>query len=281
MIEYEGYMDIAIQEAKESLKEGNSGYGVVIGLNGQIISRAHDTAKTDGDPTAHASVNITIKIANEKKIDFSKCVLIATHEPCQMCLTAIASSGIRTVGFGHSAKTVSRQKDPSGRGAFKQPEIQIIEGIKSKECSLFYLKSVRDEVTKLRNVTPKKLDQMAAELTRKREEWFLSHYSDYRQARGLEAGYELFLRKLSITTEEAPVVSEDEKQWVIHSKNFCPTLEACKILDLDTRTICKALNEAPTDDLLKLFNPHLSFSRNYDKLRPYTPFCEEIISLEK
>jgi len=63
--------------------------------------------------------------------------------------------------------------------------------------------------------------------------------------------------------------------------NFRPTLEAGKILDLDTRTICKMLNITPTDDLLKLFNPKLLFSPNYNKIRPITSFCEEMISIEE
>lgn len=68
---------------------------------------------------------------------------------------------------------------------------------------------------------------------------------------------------------------------VFHSMNFCPTLEACKILKLDTRHVCKRLNESSTDTLIKQIDCRLSFSRNYNKLRPYTEYCEEMISLSK
>ncbi len=67
---------------------------------------------------------------------------------------------------------------------------------------------------------------------------------------------------------------------VIHSKNFCPTLEACKILGLDTREVCKELNEEPTQALLQQLDPRLAFTRNYNALRPYEEFCEEMIILK-
>jgi len=76
-------------------------------------------------------------------------------------------------------------------------------------------------------------------------------------------------------------VDKNEEKIVIHSMNFCPTLEACKILNLDTRVVCKEFSEVPTDVLLKLLNPRLSFHRNYEKLRPYSPYCEEIITFDK
>lgn len=67
---------------------------------------------------------------------------------------------------------------------------------------------------------------------------------------------------------------------MFHSQNFCPTLEACKILGLDTRMVCKTVNEGPTDALVKQFYEKLEFGRNYDKLRPYSDYCEEMVFLK-
>ena len=63
--------------------------------------------------------------------------------------------------------------------------------------------------------------------------------------------------------------------------NFCPTLEACKILNLDTRKICKLYNENATDVLIKQIDKNLIFVRNYKKLRPYSEYCEEMIIDER
>ena len=77
-----------------------------------------------------------------------------------------------------------------------------------------------------------------------------------------------------------PIIKRSDKEIVFHSKNFCPTLEACKILEIDTRKICRKMNENSTHALIKQINSQLSFSRNYEKLRPYTDYCEEMISIE-
>jgi len=50
-------MSIAIEEAKASLKGGNSGFGAVLIKDTVLITNAHDTAKTLNDPTAHAEIN--------------------------------------------------------------------------------------------------------------------------------------------------------------------------------------------------------------------------------
>jgi hypothetical protein len=58
-------------------------------------------------------------------------------------------------------------------------------------------------------------------------------------------------------------------------------LEACKVLQLDTRKVCRLYSECSTDTLVKQIHPKLRFSRNYEKLRPYHESCEEIIEFER
>jgi len=55
----------------------------------------------------------------------------------------------------------------------------------------------------------------------------------------LDSGYRLLLERFRISQDEAPVVHKTDKEIVFHSMNFCPTLEACCILCLDTRHVCK------------------------------------------
>jgi tRNA(adenine34) deaminase len=68
---------------------------------------------------------------------------------------------------------------------------------------------------------------------------------------------------------------------VIRWWNHCPTLEACRKLGLDTRQICRKVYQQPVQVFLAKLDSGLRFGRNYEALRPYTPYCEEIISLEK
>jgi tRNA(adenine34) deaminase len=68
-----------------------------------------------------------------------------------------------------------------------------------------------------------------------------------------------------------------EAEIVFHSANFCSTLEACRILELDTRHVCRLYNEKATQELIRQIDPRLRFSRNYEKLRPQSAYCEEMI----
>jgi tRNA(Arg) A34 adenosine deaminase TadA len=61
--DYKKFMKIAIEEAKDSLKEGNKGFGAVLVKNGKIIAKAHDTEVTNSSPTAHAEMNAIRKAA--------------------------------------------------------------------------------------------------------------------------------------------------------------------------------------------------------------------------
>lgn len=141
---------------------------------------------------------------------------------------------------------------------------------------------IQREIARLQNADEAALCALNEDSVQRRTAWFAEHRAEFGFLCGdsLEAGYRLLLARFGIPPEEAPVVERTEYKIVFHSQNFCPTLEACRRLGLDTRHVCKRLNEQATDALVKLVNPRLAFSRNYERLRPYAPYCEETISLE-
>ena len=279
-------MNIAIEEAKTSLKEGNSGFGAVIIKYGELISKAHDTDKTSNDPTAHAEITAIRFAAEKNKGDFGGCMLVSTHEPCPMCATAIVWAGIKKIAFGYAIQESLLQGrkriDFSCKELFHRSgaTVEILSDLKKEDCALLYNRQVRKSIKQLRKADSAKLKQLAEDLTKKRLDWLSTQKINQVSDNCLDIAYRLFLEKLSITAEEAPIVERQKDRLVIHSKNFCPTLEACKILDLDTRVICKKLNEGPTQTLLGQLNPKLRFKRNYNSIRPFTPYCEEMIIVD-
>lgn len=287
MHKIEKLMHIALAEARISLREGNSGFGAVIVKGHDVISKAHDTDKTSGDPTEHAEMNAIRSAAGKLGKNLTGCVLVSTHEPCPMCSTAILWAGISEVAYGYPIKEAIEQ----GRKRVDLPlkeifsrageKIVVHENILRDECAVLYNRAVRDSIDQLRDADEKKLKILASDLSEKRLEWFSKNCSSLAGSDEdvLDTGYQVFLKKLGITENQAPIVSRDERSIVLHSKNFCPTLEACKILDLDTRFVCRHLTEKPTTDLLRKVHPKLRFSRNFDRLRPYTTYCEEMIFL--
>lgn len=286
-MDFEQPMRIAIGEAKESLREGNNGFGAVILKEGELIASSHDKEDSEGDPTSHAEINAIRQASRKLGKKLSGCILISTHEPCPMCSSAIVWSGIHVIAYGYSiqdALTQNRKRiNLSCAEFFRQinADIEIHEGILKDECSVLYRDDVRKEIEHLRCADDRMLGMLNEDSICRRTKWFHENKNsfDFLSQDLLNSGYRLLLERFRISPDEAPVVHKTEEEIVFHSMNFCPTLEACKILGLDTRHICKKLNETSTDTLVKQIDSSLSFSRNYEKLRPYTEYCEEMIRI--
>ena len=90
--------------------------------------------------------------------------------------------------------------------------------------------------------------------------------------------YERYLR-ISVLAD-GEIIEQSEKRLVMRWRNHCPTLDACQKLGLDTREVCMKAYERPVEEFLKAIHPKLRFERNYEHIRPYAAFCEEIILLD-
>jgi tRNA(adenine34) deaminase len=95
--------------------------------------------------------------------------------------------------------------------------------------------------------------------------------------------YRLFyLDYLGLSIPEAgELVESSPTRLVMRWWNPCPTLDACQKFGLDTRFVCKLAYHLPVQVFLNAVDTRLRFDRNYAALRPYTPYCEEIITLQK
>jgi tRNA(adenine34) deaminase len=148
-----------------------------------------------------------------------------------------------------------------------------------EDCSVQRNQEVRAEVTRLRGASDDQLRAYDKERETRRIAWYHQTQNAARpEADPLERAYRVLLQKLGVQEDQAPIVQMDGKAIIFHSKNFCPTLEACKILGLDTRRVCRLYNEKSTDALVRQVDPRLTFSRNHERLRPYSEYCEESIS---
>lgn len=286
-MELEQFMELAIKEAEASLREGNNGFGAVIVRKGTVIASAHDREDTLSDPTSHAEMNVIREASIKIGKKLTGCTLVCTHEPCPMCAFAIVWAGIDEVVYGYPIQDALNQ----GRKRINLPcneafhmagaDIKVQGGVLREKCSVLYREDVRREIKNLQGADDSGLSALNEDSVRRRTGWFDENMArlDFGLADLPYAGYRLLLERFHITENEAPVVMRSAKEIVFHSMNFCPTLEACRILGLDTRYVCKRLNEASTDALVKKIDGRLCFSRNYDCLRPNTAYCEERVSL--
>jgi tRNA(adenine34) deaminase len=163
-------------------------------------------------------------------------------------------------------------------------EITIKELQKVETDGFIRLFKYMEEVGKL--IGRDKALQILEDVTaRKRLEW-LSKNKNRLNLEGniLEKAYNVFYQEyLGLTPDDLEIVEKSERRLVIRSRNYCPVLEACKALGLerfDTREICKKVYERPVQIFLEQISPRIRFSRNYDRIRPYAEYCEEIMELE-
>lgn len=136
---------------------------------------------------------------------------------------------------------------------------------------------VRQQIERLQK---QDFQAIEAEVTRKRTAWIRQNCPNEpgknplspRQAFDL-----LFFEYMGLSREDLPVILETDQQITWLSKNKCPTLEACQALKLDTRLVCRAIFETPTQAFLSELNPQLKFIRSYEEIRPFANHCQESI----
>jgi tRNA(adenine34) deaminase len=98
---HDHYMQLALDEAEQALREDEVPIGAVIVYDGRVIARAHNQREQLHDPTAHAEM-IAITQAAEARQSWrlDGCTLYVTLEPCPMCAGAILQARIPLVVYG-------------------------------------------------------------------------------------------------------------------------------------------------------------------------------------
>ena len=96
----DGFMQIAINEARVAQAEGNYPYGSVLARSGEIMSVGRNYMNTHNDPTSHAEIE-AIRAAGLQE-NYQGVVMYASAFPCLMCAGPIVMLGIRELVVGAS-----------------------------------------------------------------------------------------------------------------------------------------------------------------------------------
>ncbi|MBU2586502.1 MAG: nucleoside deaminase [Alphaproteobacteria bacterium] len=96
-------MQRALAAARAAAQAGEVPIGAVVVKDGVAIAEAHNSPRTDHDPTAHAEI-LAIRRAAQVLGDerLSDCELWVTLEPCAMCAGAIAHARIARLYYAAS-----------------------------------------------------------------------------------------------------------------------------------------------------------------------------------
>jgi guanine deaminase len=144
-VDVEAFMREAIEQALRAKAEGNKGYGSLVLMGHRILSRAHDTAVTTGDPSRHAEHNAILEaVARWGSPDLTGSLLVSTCEPCPMCAGLAVWTGVTTIMFGSSiADTAAMGRSRILVGAAEVAErcprvLDVVGGVLRDECDTLY-----------------------------------------------------------------------------------------------------------------------------------------------
>ena len=135
----ENLMRIVIEEVDIAIKEGNSPFAaILIDEQGNIIEKAHNTAKSNCNPVLHAEINLISKVCKKLNTrDLSKCYIMSNAWSCSMCMSACIKAKIKKFIYG--APSESDMNPNVTIFDIKEKcttEIDIETGILEKECKL-------------------------------------------------------------------------------------------------------------------------------------------------
>lgn len=96
------FMQAAIDEARQGLREGGIPIGSVIVHQGRIIGRGHNRRVQQGSVVLHGEMDAFENAGRQPASVYRDCILYTTLSPCPMCSGAILLYGIKQVIVGEN-----------------------------------------------------------------------------------------------------------------------------------------------------------------------------------
>ncbi|WP_408669730.1 nucleoside deaminase [Sanguibacter biliveldensis] len=141
--ELDRLMGLAIVEARLALRTGDVPVGaVVVGPDGQVVGRGHNTREATGDPTAHAEV-LALRDAAQTLGEWrlAGCTLVVTLEPCAMCAGATMLARVPRLVLGawdEKAGATGSVWDLV-RDRRSTHRVEVLGGVREGECAALLL----------------------------------------------------------------------------------------------------------------------------------------------
>ena len=133
-----GFMEQALEEARQSEAAGEVPIGAILVHDGKIIARSGNRTIRDCDPTAHSEI-VVLRAASRVLGNFrlTGTALYVTVEPCSMCAGAIIQARVPRLVYGCD--------DPKGgavRSCFEilahprlNHQVEVTAGVLASECA--------------------------------------------------------------------------------------------------------------------------------------------------
>jgi cytosine/creatinine deaminase len=102
-------MQLAVEEAKAALANGDYPYGSVLVRRGEIIGRGRNHMNTHNDPTSHAEIEV-LRAAG-LQATYADTIMYASAFPCLMCAGPIVMLGVPELIVGATWEGYESSRD--------------------------------------------------------------------------------------------------------------------------------------------------------------------------
>ena len=123
----DAFLEAAIEEAKQGLREGGIPIGSVLVYEGKIIGRGHNQRIQRGSVIHHGEMNCLENAGRQPATVYQRCTLYTTLSPCPMCTGAVLLYGIPKVVIGENSTFMGAEESLRAAGV----EIEVLQ---NAEC---------------------------------------------------------------------------------------------------------------------------------------------------
>jgi cytosine deaminase len=131
------FLEAAIEEARQGLKEGGIPIGSVIVHGDQIIGRGHNRRVQKRSAILHGEMDALENAGRQPAAIYRDCRVYTTLSPCAMCTGAILLYGIPYVIVGENQTFKGEEELLSSRGV-------SLEVVQNAECIELMRNFIRD-----------------------------------------------------------------------------------------------------------------------------------------
>lgn len=109
----------SIELAALARAAGDHPFGALLLVDGHVVAEAVNRVNTDGDLTAHAEAMLVRQLEQSGRLaELADGIVVASTEPCPMCVGAMFWAGVRHVVFGLSAARLNELTRQPGAAEF-------------------------------------------------------------------------------------------------------------------------------------------------------------------
>jgi cytosine deaminase len=110
------FLEAAIEEARQGVREGGIPIGSVLVHRGKIIGRGHNRRIQRGSTILHGEMDALENAGRQPASVYRECVLYTTLSPCSMCSGAILLYGVPKVIIGENQSFLGEEALLRARG---------------------------------------------------------------------------------------------------------------------------------------------------------------------